>query len=205
MNLICFLTYNSYQVIKPSIVGGFENAALIARWAQQQDKISVISATFESSLGLSAYVQFSYFLELQKEDICRTMEKEPSPTIAHGLGTYRWLKEDITAEPLNIYRNPSSGFIEAFVDDAGRVLTKFQVNRKVILRSFTGEEVQRYQLNVDSVGFSVSINIQEIGPKTEVSAGVYHTMFIVCILHSHGFVEFPPMSLEYSITNFTSS
>ncbi|XP_058184561.1 protein PHYLLO, chloroplastic isoform X7 [Rhododendron vialii] len=160
-------------VIKPSIVGGFENAALIARWAQQQDKISVISATFESSLGLSAYVQFSYFLELQKEDICRTMQKEPSPTIAHGLGTYRWLREDITAEPLNIYRNPSSGFIEAFVDDAGRVLTKFQVNRKVILRSFTGEEVQRYQLNVDSEGFSVSINVQEIGPKTEKNVLVF--------------------------------
>ncbi|KAF7132517.1 hypothetical protein RHSIM_Rhsim09G0118400 [Rhododendron simsii] len=160
-------------VIKPSIVGGFENAALIARWAQQQDKISVISATFESSLGLSAYVQFSYFLELQKEDICRTMEKEPSPTIAHGLGTYRWLKEDITAEPMNIYRNPSSGFIEAFVDDAGHVLTKFQVNRKVILRSFTGEEVQRYQLNVDSEGFSVSINVQEIGPKTEKNVLVF--------------------------------
>ncbi|KAG5532630.1 hypothetical protein RHGRI_027056 [Rhododendron griersonianum] len=160
-------------VIKPSIVGGFENAALIARWAQQQDKISVISATFESSLGLSAYVQFSYFLELQKEDISRTMEKEPSPTIAHGLGTYRWLKEDITAEPLNIYRNPSSGFIEAFVDDAGRVLKKFQVNRKVILRSFTGEEVQRYQLNVDSEGFSVSINVQEIGPKTEKNVLVF--------------------------------
>ncbi|KAI8539299.1 hypothetical protein RHMOL_Rhmol09G0170900 [Rhododendron molle] len=160
-------------VIKPSIVGGFENAALIARWAQQQDKLSVISATFESSLGLSAYAQFSYFLELQKEDICRTMEKEPSPTIAHGLGTYRWLKEDITAEPLNIYRNPSSGFIEAFVDDAGRVLTKFQVNRKVILRNFTGEEVQRYQLNVDSEVFSVSINVQEIGPKTEKNVLVF--------------------------------
>ncbi|KAF7120245.1 hypothetical protein RHSIM_Rhsim13G0143500 [Rhododendron simsii] len=117
-------------VIKPCFVRVFENAALIARWAQQQDKRSVISASFESSLGLSAYVQFSYFLELQKEDMCRTMEKEPSPTIAHGLGTYRWLKEDITAEPLNIYRNPFSGFIEASVDDAARVLRKFQVNRK---------------------------------------------------------------------------
>lgn len=43
-------------VIKPSVVGGFENAALIARWAQQQGKMSVVSATFESSLGLPAYV-----------------------------------------------------------------------------------------------------------------------------------------------------
>ncbi|KAI8018871.1 hypothetical protein LOK49_LG04G00411 [Camellia lanceoleosa] len=54
------------DVIKPSVVGGFENAALIARWAQQQGKMSVVKATFESSLGLSAYVQFSYYLELQK-------------------------------------------------------------------------------------------------------------------------------------------
>ncbi|KAG5516289.1 hypothetical protein RHGRI_037109 [Rhododendron griersonianum] len=84
------------------------------------------------------------------------MEKEPSPTIAHGLGTYRWLKEDITAEPLNIYCNPSSGFIEASIDDAACVLTKFQVNCKVILRSFTGEEVHSITPGkVTLVGYSM--------------------------------------------------
>ncbi|CAL5350003.1 unnamed protein product [Camellia sinensis] len=154
-------------VIKPSVVGGFENAALIARWAQQQGKMSVVSATFESSLGLSAYVQFSYYLELQKADICMAMNKEPSPSIAHGLGTYSWPKEDITAEPLNIHRNPCSGFIEASVDDAGCLLGNFQVNNKVILRNFTGEEVHKYQLTVNSYGFSFFINVREIGSSNE--------------------------------------
>ncbi|CAL5419038.1 unnamed protein product [Camellia sinensis] len=160
-------------VIKPSVVGGFENAALIARWAQQQGKMSVVSATFESSLGLSAYVQFSYYLELQKADICMAMNKEPSPSIAHGLGTYRWLKEDITAEPLNICRNPCSGFIEASVDDAGCLLGKFQVNKKAILRNFTGEEVHSYQLTVNSYGFSFFINVREIGPSNENNVLVF--------------------------------
>ncbi|CAL5349997.1 unnamed protein product [Camellia sinensis] len=64
--------------------------------------------------------------------------------VAHGLGTYCWLKEDITAESLNIRRNPCSGFIEASVDDAGRLLGNSQVHNKVILRNFTGEEVHKY-------------------------------------------------------------
>ncbi|XP_028062359.1 protein PHYLLO, chloroplastic-like [Camellia sinensis] len=129
-------------VIKPSVVGAFENAALIASWAQQQGKMSVVSATVESSPGLSVYVQFSYYLELQKAGICMAMNKEPSPSIAHGLGNYGWLKEDITSEPLNICRNPCSGFIEAYVDDAGRLLGNFQVDNKnnvlVFLHGFLG-------------------------------------------------------------------
>ncbi|KAL7171369.1 hypothetical protein ACSBR2_036091 [Camellia fascicularis] len=155
-------------VIKPSVVGGFENAALIARWAQQQGKMSVVSATFESSLGLSAYVQFSYYLELQKADICMAMNKEPSASIAHGLGTYSWLKEDITAEPLNIRRYPCSGFIEASVDDAGRLSGNFQVDNKVILQNFTGEKFHKYQLTVNSCGFSFFINVREIGSSNEM-------------------------------------
>ncbi|XP_057478284.1 protein PHYLLO, chloroplastic isoform X2 [Actinidia eriantha] len=165
-------------VIKPSVVGGFENAALIARWAQQHGKMSVVSATFESSLGLSAYIQFSCYLELQNADVCRAMNKEPSPSIAHGLGTYRWLKEDTTSEHLNIHHNPDSGFMEASVDDAGRLVGKFQVNHNVILRNFTDEQVRRYQLRVDSEGFSVSFNVQEIG----ASAGNNVLVFL------HGFL-----------------
>ncbi|KAM0987001.1 hypothetical protein ACFX13_011409 [Malus domestica] len=42
-------------VIKPSVVGGFENTAIITRWAQQHQKMAVVSAAFESGLGLSAY------------------------------------------------------------------------------------------------------------------------------------------------------
>ncbi|TQD93165.1 hypothetical protein C1H46_021258 [Malus baccata] len=53
-------------VIKPSVVVGcFGNTAIIAQWAQQHQKMAVVSAAFESGL-------------------------------AHGLGTYHWLKEDVT-------------------------------------------------------------------------------------------------------------
>lgn len=46
-------------------MGGFENAALIARWAQQHGKMAVISAAYESGLGLSAYILFASYLEMK--------------------------------------------------------------------------------------------------------------------------------------------
>ncbi|XP_059655618.1 protein PHYLLO, chloroplastic isoform X4 [Cornus florida] len=164
-------------VIKPSVVGGFENAALIARWAQQQGKMAVVSAAFESGLSLSTYIQFSTFLELQNTDICRIMNKEQGsyPPIAHGLGTYRWLKEDLTTEPLNISRSPHGGFVEASVLDADKLLRKFQLNRNAnaILRTVTGEQVHKYQLKVASNGFSFSVNVQEIGPSIDNNVIVF--------------------------------
>lgn len=54
-----------FQVIKPSVVGGFGNTAIIAQWAQQHQKMAVVSAAFESGLGLSAY---SVFLLSQPEE-----------------------------------------------------------------------------------------------------------------------------------------
>lgn len=49
-------------VIKPSVVGRFENA----EWAHQHGKMVVVSSAFESSLSLSAYTQFSSYLEVQR-------------------------------------------------------------------------------------------------------------------------------------------
>ncbi|GJY08510.1 hypothetical protein Tco_0375564 [Tanacetum coccineum] len=40
-------------------------------------------------------VVFSCFIDMQNEDICKIMNKEPPSPVAHGLGTYRWRKEDI--------------------------------------------------------------------------------------------------------------
>ncbi|CAK9183146.1 unnamed protein product, partial [Ilex paraguariensis] len=160
-------------VIKPSIVGGFENAALIARWAQQHGKMAVVSAAFESGLGLLAYIQFSSYVELQNAALCRVMNKEPALSVIHGLGTYRWLKEDVTTEPLKICRNPRSGFVEASIVDAVQLLQKFQINKNVIVRTFTREQVRNYQLSVDSEHFSFSFNIQESGPSIDVSKDLY--------------------------------
>lgn len=162
-------SYWFFQVIKPSVVGGFENAAIIAQWAQQHQKMAVVSAAFESGLGLSAYIQFCCYLNLKNSEICEMMNYELAPSIAHGLGTYRWLKEDVTTTPLKIGCNPVSGFVEASVADADQVLQKFQINGNVVHRNFTGEQVRVFQLTVDSKAFSYSIIVHEIGERYNVS------------------------------------
>ncbi|KAM1722316.1 hypothetical protein ACFX11_021052 [Malus domestica] len=160
-------------VIKPSVVGGFENAAIIAQWAQQHQKMAVVSAAFESGLGLSAYIQFCCYLNLKNSEICEMMNYELAPSIAHGLGTYRWLKEDVTTTPLKIGCNPVSGFIEASVADADQVLQKFQINGNVVHRNFTGEQVRVFLLTVDSRAFSYSIIVHEIGERYNENVFVF--------------------------------
>jgi len=46
-------------VIKPAVVGGFERAWGLVRWAQQQGLRAVVSSSFESSIGLAALVQLA--------------------------------------------------------------------------------------------------------------------------------------------------
>ncbi|CAL8994804.1 unnamed protein product [Prunus brigantina] len=160
-------------VIKPSVVGGFENAAIIAQWAQQHRKMAVISAVFESGLGLSAYIQFSCYLNQKNSEICEMMNYALAPSIAHGLGTYSWLKEDVTTTPLKISCNPDSGSVEASVADADQVLRKFKINRNIIHGTFTGEQVCVYQLPVDSKDFSCSIKVHEIGQRYDDNVFVF--------------------------------
>ncbi|CAI8583568.1 unnamed protein product [Vicia faba] len=124
-------------VIKPSVVGGFENAGLIAQWAHQHGKMAVVSSAFEST-----------------------------PSVAHGLGTYRWLKEDITLDPLLIGRNPRSGLVEASVENASRLLQNFQVDQNVICNIIAEEKVCRYQLNVEHNNLSCAFEVCETGLKT---------------------------------------
>uniref|UniRef100_A0A0A0KQZ1 Mandelate racemase/muconate lactonizing enzyme C-terminal domain-containing protein n=1 Tax=Cucumis sativus TaxID=3659 RepID=A0A0A0KQZ1_CUCSA len=153
-------------VIKPSVVGGFENAALIARWAQQHGKMAVVSAAFESGVGLSGYVHLSCYLELQNAEVRKLMNIQPAPSIAHGLGTYRWLEEDVTVNPLRFRRDPHSGIIEASVAEANQLLENFQINQKIVCRKFTDRQVRSYRLSVDSKGFSYSIKVLEVGQRT---------------------------------------
>ena len=170
LGLLCWL----FQVIKPSVIGGFENAALVARWAQNQGKMAVVSAAFESGLGLSAYIQFSCYIELQNADICKVIKSELVPSIAHGLGTYRWLEEDVATDPLRVGRDPNSGFIEASVSDANQYLQRFQINHNSICSKLTGEQVSRYQLTVDTKNFSCFLKVYEVGQRTNVSRRIYH-------------------------------
>ncbi|TYG79761.1 hypothetical protein ES288_D02G162700v1 [Gossypium darwinii] len=180
LNLL--VKYNHHQivalVIKPTVIGGFEKAAMIAQWAHIQGKMAIISAAFESGLALSVYILFSCYLDLQNADTCKLMNNSPASSVAHGLGTYRWLEEDITTDPLGIGRNPSTGFIEASVADATHLLHKFQMNHNFIHRTFTGEKVLGYHLDLDSNDFSFSVNVQEIGQRNNGST----------ILFLHGFL-----------------
>ncbi|KAJ0986775.1 hypothetical protein J5N97_005131 [Dioscorea zingiberensis] len=150
-------------VIKPSVVGGFENAAMIARWAQLHDKIAVISSAFESSLSLSAYIQFAYYLEQQNAAICTMRNKECRSAISHGLGTYRWLKQDITNKPLAICVHPNGDTIEAAIEDADIFLQNFQINHEIIQRVYQAEQVTSYHLKVNTEEISYSAKVQEVG------------------------------------------
>ena len=131
--------------------------------------MAVVSAAFESGVGLSGYIHLSCYLELQNAEIRKLMDIQPAPSIAHGLGTFRWLDEDVTVNPLRIGRDPHSGIIEASVAEANRLLKSFQINQKFVCRKFTEEQVRRYKLTVDSKGFSYLIKVLEVGQRTNVS------------------------------------
>ncbi|GER31893.1 2-succinyl-5-enolpyruvyl-6-hydroxy-3-cyclohexene-1-carboxylate synthase [Striga asiatica] len=160
-------------VIKPSVIGGFEKAALVARWAHQLGKTAVISAAYESSLGLSAYVQFAHYLDLQNAEIRSLTSKELEPITVHGLGTYKWFKEDVTLEHLNIHYNPDHRSVEADAVDAGRFLQNFRVNNEVVVRKFVGKQVRKYQVAVDTDGVSFTTNVVETGESIDGSAIVF--------------------------------
>ncbi|CAE5963485.1 unnamed protein product [Arabidopsis arenosa] len=160
-------------VIKPSVVGGFENAALIARWAQKHGKMAVISAAYESGLGLSAYILFASYLEMVNVKASTEQKQGTSPSVAHGLGTYRWLSEDVMMNTLGIFRSPYSGFVEGFVADSSRNLKDVKINNDVIVRTSKGIPVRRYELRVDVDGFSHFIRVHDIGQNAEGSVALF--------------------------------
>ncbi|CAN0923899.1 Protein PHYLLO, chloroplastic [Linum grandiflorum] len=140
-------------VIKPGVVGGFEKAALIARWAQKEGKMAVVSAAFESGLALSTYALFSRYLEMHHGSL----------SIAHGLGTYRWLTQDTTTCQLRASPDPCSGSMGVSTADAIRHLQQFQLDDNIMLRAFSGEEVRAYTLDVKTNELSCSVRIREVG------------------------------------------
>lgn len=154
-------------------MGGFENAALIARWAQQNGKMAVISAAYESGLGLSAYILFASYLEMENVNASTEQKQGTTPFVAHGLGTYRWLSEDVMMNTLGIFRSPHSGFVEGFAADASKNLKDVKINNDVIVRTSKGVPVRRYELRVDIDGFSHFIRIHDVGQNAEVSLSLF--------------------------------
>ena len=114
----------------------------------------IISSAFESSLSLASYVIFSHFLECEAAEKSAVMGQGIKSRVAHGFGTYRWLKEDLSTETINF-----SGRVE----DAGQLLQRFKVDQKTILRHYSREQVKHYTWTLDDMEFSFSTRIQEVG------------------------------------------
>ncbi|KAI4302200.1 hypothetical protein MLD38_037978 [Melastoma candidum] len=153
-------------VIKPSVLGGFETSAAVARWAFSRGKMVVISSAFECGIGLSAHVLFSHYIDLQYEDLCKLSKCKSYLPIAHGLGTYQWLLEDVMANSFQVSRQPGSGYMEASVADAAGLLHDVQVNPDAITGRLIEDELLNYNEYIDLYGVHYSIRVIDNGRRT---------------------------------------
>lgn len=156
------------QVIKPSVIGGFENAATVAKWAQLHKKIAIVSSAFESSLSLSAYIQFAYYLEKQNAAVCKIEGRELNAPIAHGLGTYRWLKEDVTSSGIDICMSSDRYRLVASVEKAQNFLKLVQINKANIQKSYSEEQTSAYETEVDAEFLNCSFKFLKAGQNINV-------------------------------------
>lgn len=89
--------------------------------------------------------------------------KELPQIIAHGLGTYHWLKQDVTTEPLKICVHPNSHTVEASVEDACLLLQNFKINHEIVQRSYCNEQVHTYNTTVDCEDLLCSFKVRDTG------------------------------------------
>ncbi|KAJ1279712.1 hypothetical protein BS78_04G176000 [Paspalum vaginatum] len=150
-------------VIKPSVVGGFENATHIAKWAQLHDKMAVISSTYESSIGLASYIQFAHYIDQQNSVVSRIKNKDTCGAVAHGLGTYQWLREDVSEQKLKIHATPLGDGVQASVEDAHGYLHHLNINNDKIERTYSEEEMRSYSIQVDVDDCSYIVKLREAG------------------------------------------
>lgn len=153
-------------VIKPSIVGGFESAAHIAKWAHMHDKMAVISSAYESSVGLATYIQFAYYVDRQNDLVSRIKKSDSCGSVAHGLGTYQWLREDVSEQKLKIHISPIGDGMRASVQDANGYLQHLSINNQKIERTYSEEKLRSYSIRVDGDDFSYVVRLQEAGDCT---------------------------------------
>ncbi|VAI57221.1 unnamed protein product [Triticum turgidum subsp. durum] len=154
------------QVIKPSVVGGFENAAHIAKWAHMHDKMAIISSAYESSVGLATYIQFAYYVDRQHDLISRLKRYDSWGTVAHGFGTYQWLTEDVSEQKLQILVPPLGDGMGASVEDAHGYLHHLNINDEKIEKTYSEEKLNSYAIEVDGNHFSYVVKVQEAGDCT---------------------------------------
>ena len=161
------------QVIKPSVVGGFEKAAHIAKWAQMHDKMAVISSAYESSVGLASYIQLAHYVDQQNSIVSRIKNKDTCGVVAHGLGTYQWLREDVSEHKLNIHATPLGDGIRASVEDACGYLHHLSINNNKIERTYNEEKLRSYSIQVDVDDCSYLVKLQEAGDRINVRILIY--------------------------------
>lgn len=77
-------------ILKPSLAGGFERTMKFIRKAHQLRIGSIISSSYETSLGLSALAHLAAGIDY---------ENRP-----HGLNTMNYFKDDLLTTPLEIYQ-----------------------------------------------------------------------------------------------------
>lgn len=150
-------------VIKPSVVGGFESAAHIAKWAHMHDKMAVISSAYESSVGLATYIQFAYYVDRQHDLVSRIKGNDSCGSVAHGFGTYQWLREDVSEQKLKIHAPLLGDGMGASVEDAHGYLQHLSINNEKIERTYSEEKIKTYSVQVDGDDFSYLVNLQEAG------------------------------------------
>jgi O-succinylbenzoate synthase len=80
-------TYISAIILKPTLLGGLERAAMFARTAREMNIKAVVSSCFESSVGIAALIQFA-----------AAHHTIDSPA---GLDTLSWFKQDLLEEPID--------------------------------------------------------------------------------------------------------
>ncbi|XP_031479416.1 protein PHYLLO, chloroplastic isoform X2 [Nymphaea colorata] len=154
-------------VIKPSYIGGFENSSLIAEWAEQHGKMAVISGAFESSISLSAYVQFAFYIDWKRMEYHKMRDMGPAPAVAHGLGTYQWLQEDVIIKPLKFALHPHGNSVEASVEDAKHVFHNFQINHDRVRRSYAQGKINSYSLTAKVKDLLYSLQVLDTGKRED--------------------------------------
>lgn len=72
-------------VLKPSLLGGFDQTAHVVRWAKQHNILPVISSAFQTSLAARMYLFFAALNQLTQTPL--------------GLDTGKWFREDLLSNP----------------------------------------------------------------------------------------------------------
>jgi len=80
-------TYVSAIILKPTLLGGVERAAMFARKAREMKIRVIVSSSFESSVGIAALVQFAAAYGANDTPV--------------GLDTLSWFKQDLLKEPID--------------------------------------------------------------------------------------------------------